>query len=75
MAGSKKFTIPSVPCFEFLLLLHFSYTTWPFDVPSGDSICSKIIEELRSHLSEYQKGQQDIFNKIQDKPEDYEYRS
>jgi hypothetical protein len=69
MAGSKKFTIPSVPCFEFWLLLHFTYTTRPFDVPASDSICSKVVEELRNHLSEYQKGQQDIFYKIQDKLE------
>ncbi|MBW2576106.1 MAG: RloB domain-containing protein [Deltaproteobacteria bacterium] len=65
--GSKIFAIPSVPCFEFWLLLHFAYTTRPFDAPVGDSVCSRVIEELKNHLPAYQKGDQDIFNKIQDK--------
>ena len=64
--GSKIFAIPSIPCFEFWLLLHFIYTTRPFDAPSGDSICSRVIEELKKYLPEYQKGEQDIFNKMQD---------
>jgi hypothetical protein len=58
--------IPSIPCFEFWLLLHFIYTTRPFDAPPGDSICSRVIEELKKYLPAYQKGDQDIFNKIQD---------
>ena len=65
--GSKIFAIPSVPCFEFWLLLHFTYTTRPFDAPPGDSICSKVIEELKKYFPSYQKGQQDVFNKMQDK--------
>jgi len=65
--GSKIFAIPSVPCFEFWLLLHFTYTTGPFDAPAGDSICSRVIKELKKHLPAYQKGDQDIFNKTQDK--------
>ena len=65
--GSRIFAIPSVPCFEFWLLLHFAYTTRPFDTPAGDSICSMVIEELKNHIPPYQKGQQDIFYKIQDK--------
>jgi len=65
--GSRIFAIPSVPCFEFWLLLHFAYTTRPFDTPAGDSICSRVIEELKNHIPPYQKGQQDIFYKIQDK--------
>lgn len=68
--GSKIFAIPSVPCFEFWLLLHFTYTTRPFDAPAGDSICSRVIEELKNYLPAYQKGEQDIFNKIQDKLDD-----
>ena len=65
--GSKIFAIPSVPCFEFWLLLHFIYTTKPFDALPGDSICSRVILELKKHLPEYQKRHQNVFNKIQDK--------
>jgi len=64
---NKFFAIPSVPCFEFWLLLHFKYTTKPFDAPYGDSICSKVIEELKNHLPAYQKGEQNIFNQLKDK--------
>ena len=65
--GTKIFAIPSVPCFEFWLLLHFIYTTKPFDTLPGDSICSRVIKELKKYLPEYEKGDQDVFNKIQDK--------
>jgi hypothetical protein len=65
--GSKIFAISSVPCFEFWLLLHFIYTTRPFDASPGDSICAGVIEELKKYLPAYRKGDQDIFNKIQDK--------
>ena len=65
--GTKIFAIPSVPCFEFWLLLHFIYTTKPFDAPLGDSICSRVIEELKKYLPEYQKGDHDIFDRIQNK--------
>jgi hypothetical protein len=68
--GSKLFAIPSVPCFEFWLLLHFTYTSRPFDAPAGDSICSRVIEELRKELPEYEKGNRDIFKTIQDKLDD-----
>ena len=64
--GSRIFAIPSIPCFEFWLLLHFMYTTRPFDAPPGDSICSRVIEELKKHLPAYKKGDHDIFNKMQD---------
>ncbi len=68
--GTKIFAIPSVPCFEFWLLLHFLYTTKPFDAPPGDPICSRVIEELKKHLPTYQKGKHDIFNKTQDRLND-----
>jgi len=47
--GTKIFAISSVPCFEFWLLLHFIYTTKPFDAPPGNSICSRVIEELKKN--------------------------
>jgi len=65
--GSRIFAIPSVPCFEFWLLLHFTYTTRPFDAPAGDSICSRVIEELKKYLPAYHKGKHDIFHRIQNK--------
>ena len=66
--GSKIFAIPSVPCFEFWLLLHFTYTTRLFDAPAGDSICFRVVEELKKYLPAYQKGDQDI---LKEKRADY----
>lgn len=65
--GTRMFAIPSVPCFEFWLLLHFTYTTRAFDASPGDSICSRVIEELRKYVPKYRKGSQGIFGMIQDK--------
>jgi hypothetical protein len=65
--GIRIFGIPSNPCFEFWLLLHFIYTTRPFDAPTGNSICSRVIEELKKYLPAYKKGDQDIFKTILDK--------
>jgi len=65
--GSKIFAIPSIPCFEFWLLLHFRYTTKPFDASPSDSICSKVIEELKRYLPAYRKGDSGIFNEIKDR--------
>jgi len=36
----------------------------------GDSICSRVIEELKKYLPAYQKGKYDIFNKTQDRLND-----
>ncbi|HUU39517.1 MAG TPA: RloB family protein [Desulfatiglandales bacterium] len=67
---SKIFAISSVPCFEFWLLLHFTYTTRPFNAPANDSICAGVIDKLKKYLPAYRKNDQDIFNKIQDKLDD-----
>jgi hypothetical protein len=67
--GTKISAITSVLCFEFWLLLHFVYTTRPFEAPPGDSICSRVIEELRKSIPEYRKGRPDIYGTIQDKPD------
>ncbi len=65
--GARMFAIPSVPCFEFWLLLHFTYTTRPFNAPPGDSICSRVIEELRKYVPKYRKGTRGIFGMTRDK--------
>ena len=63
----ELFGIPSVPCFEFWLLLHFVYTTESFYSPSGGSICDEVIKRLRRYLPGYKKGNNDIFDKLRDK--------
>ena len=64
--GGKILAVPSIPCFEFWLLLHFIYTTRPFNAPAGDSICFKVVKELEKHLSGYRKGDRNIFDNLRD---------
>jgi hypothetical protein len=47
--------IISIPCFEYWLLLHFEFTTSPFQAGSG-SHCDTVISALKPHLSNYGKG-------------------
>jgi len=67
----ESFTaINSVPCFEYWLLLHFTYTTQPFDASGNKSAGDKTIDELRKYLPDYQKSDKGIFNRLFLKLED-----
>lgn len=71
IATKKSFiTINSVPCFEYWLLLHFTYTTQPFDASGNKSAGDKTIDELRKYLPDYQKSDKGIFNRLFLKLED-----
>lgn len=54
--GCKKYkfeVIVSNPCFEFWILLHFTYTTKSF---SANSPCNELIEsDLKKHIKDYKK--------------------
>ncbi len=63
--GGRIFAVPSVPCFEFWILLHFTYTTRPFDAPAGGSICQQVIRQLEKYLPGYQKNDRGIFRQTQ----------
>lgn len=56
------FAVVSVPCFEFWLLLHFRYTTRPYQAKNG-SICESVITDLKKFLPDYEKGGKNIFHK------------
>ncbi len=67
---NKVFTaIFSVPCFEYWLLLHFIYTTQPFDATGNKSAGDKTVDELKKHPLNYQKGDQGVFKKLVSKLE------
>ena len=55
--------ISSVPAFEYWLLLHFKYSTKPY---KG---ADEIVRDLTKYLPGYTKGQQDIFDTLQEKLE------
>lgn len=53
--------IPSIPCFEYWLLLHFIVTEKPYTPLPGNSSGHQVLSELRSYIYDYQKGRKDIF--------------
>lgn len=61
--------IPSVPCFEYWLLLHFVYTTKQFDTGPG-SICANVITDLKRYLPHYEKGDNEVYQLTKDKIRD-----
>ena len=54
--GGTILAIPSVPCFEYWLLLHFENTTRPYSMSEDESSCSQVEKDLRRHMPEYRKG-------------------
>jgi len=56
--------ITSVPCFEYWLLLHFNYTTRPYDSLPGNSTCNQVLTELKGYMAGYTKGSIDIFSAL-----------
>lgn len=68
--GEKKpfVSISSVPCFEYWLLLHFTYSRQPFHAAGKKSICDCVIRELRKQngFSDYSKGQKGIYSLLRD---------
>ena len=48
--------VPSAPCFEYWLLLHFENTTRPYPMLEDESSCGKVERDLRGHMREYRKG-------------------
>jgi hypothetical protein len=61
--------IISVPCFEFWLLLHFTYTTKPFCAQGDASNCDLVVKELKktNRIPGYSKGDQNIFSLTKEK--------
>lgn len=53
--------INSVPCFEYWLLLHHTYTTKAFEATPGDSSGNKVLTELKKHFNGYNKGAKGTF--------------
>jgi hypothetical protein len=54
--GTVIHAITSVPCFEIWLLLHFIYTTHPYEAPLNDSNCALVEIDLKRYIPDYDKG-------------------
>jgi hypothetical protein len=66
----KIHAITSVPCIEFWLLLHFTYTTSQYFAPLDASNCDLVILDLQRHIPGYEKGSKDFLPYIADKTDD-----
>jgi len=54
---SRRFhAVVSVPCFEYWILLHFVYSTQPYQHGGGKSPCGNLICTLEQHIPGYEKG-------------------
>lgn len=62
-AQKNYIAITSVPAFEYWLILHFRYTTSPYEDTAA------LVRALKKHLPDYEKNDSGIFGKVQDKLE------
>ncbi len=69
--GKPFVSTPSIPCFEYWLLLHFNYTRQPFQAAGKRSICDNVIRELRKQkgFEGYAKAQKNIYSLLRDRTE------
>jgi hypothetical protein len=69
--GKPFVAIPSFPCFEYWLLLHFTYTRQSFHAAGNRSICDNVIRELRKQpgFAGYAKAQRSIYSQLKDHTE------
>ncbi|MEZ5509902.1 MAG: RloB family protein [Gammaproteobacteria bacterium] len=58
--------INSIPCFEYWLLLHFTYTTKPYNALPDKSTGDQVLQDLKVYMPDYEKGQQDVFAALRD---------
>lgn len=61
--------INTVPSFEYWLLLHFIYTTKPYDALPGNSTGNQVLQDLKAYMPDYEKGLNDVFAKLIDQLE------
>jgi hypothetical protein len=62
--SGRLHAITSVPCFEVWILLHFSYSSAPFNKAGSQSACDRVVSEVKKHFSDYTKGYQDAYAKL-----------
>ena len=56
--------IPSVPCFEFWVLLHYVYTSAPFATAGGRSPCDNVIEAMKRYIANYAKSMEGLYDRL-----------
>ena len=69
---NRFFAITSTPCFEFWLLLHFGFTSKPFNATGKKSACDTVLTDLKTKdgFAGYGKGKSDICALLESKTDD-----
>ena len=57
------------PCFEFWLVLHFTYRRSPYTRSGARTQAQNCERDLRQHLPYYRKGMAGVFGKLEDRVE------
>ncbi|MBB5022534.1 RloB family protein [Desulfurispira natronophila] len=65
MSGFKAIT--SVPCFEYWLLLHFTFTTKPIARTQKKSPGDVAEKQLKEKMPHYRKGMSGVFSELEDR--------
>lgn len=62
--SERLIPIPSVPCFEVWMLLHYRYTSSGYMSSQGEPPCAKVIRDLRAYFPDYEKGHKNAYEKL-----------
>jgi hypothetical protein len=60
----KLLVIPSVPCFEIWILLHYRFTTGAYSGAGGLTACERLTRDVRKHFATYEKGHKAVFTEL-----------
>lgn len=70
IANTRNFyAANSIPCFEYWLLLHFTYTTKGYSGNGNKSVADNLIKDLKKFIPDYTKGSKGVFEDLLDKIE------
>lgn len=64
--GHSMHAIPSIPCFEFWILLHYKMTTQSFYI-GHSSACKHVLRELKQFIPAYEKASNTLFQMTKDR--------
>ena len=59
--------IISSPCFEIWVLLHFVYSTAPYNPAGNRSAGDLVLREVQKHFDKYSKGLRDVYSHLEPK--------
>jgi hypothetical protein len=60
----RLIAIPSTPCFEVWVLLHYVYSTRAYASAGGISACDRVIRDVQQHFPLYTKGHRGVFAQL-----------